>query len=59
LGTKAAVDRDIAVTGKAQQEIKEWQAIMDYLANLPEKNDKGISILKMDDRAREVRAITV
>jgi len=59
LGTNASIDRDIAVTGKAQQEIKEWQAIMDYLVNLPEKNDKGVSILKMDDRAREVRAIAI
>ena len=59
LETNASIESEAAVTDKAQREIKEWQAIMDYFANLPEKNDNGISILKMDRRAREVRAIAV
>jgi len=59
LETHATIESEAAVTDKPQHEIKEWQAIMDYFANLPEKNDNGISMLKMDRRAREVRAITV
>ena len=40
-------------------EIKEWQAIMDYLGNLPVgKNDK-LPVVPVDDRASEVRAIKV
>ena len=59
LGAKTSVESDIAVTDKSRLEIKEWQAIMDYLENLPDKNDSGISILKKDRRAKEVRAITI
>ena len=59
LGAKTSVDSGIAVTDTSQLEIKEWQAIMDYFVKLPDKNDNGISILKMDPRAREVRAIKV
>ena len=47
----------IAVTNAAQKEVKEWQAIMDYLVSLPNKNADGISILEKDDRAKEVRVI--
>lgn len=50
---------DTVVTSAARKEVKEWQAIMDYLVSLPKKNTDGISILKKDDRAREVRAIKV
>jgi 5'-nucleotidase / UDP-sugar diphosphatase len=37
-------------------EIKEWQALMEYLKALPRKNDSGVSILAMDERATEQRA---
>jgi len=40
-------------------EIKEWQAIMNYLKSNPNKNDQGISILSMDEQAMENRAIKV
>ena len=40
-------------------EIKEWQAIMEYLRILPKKNDKGVSMLLMDEEAKENRAINL
>jgi 5'-nucleotidase len=52
-----SMENEVAVTSAAQKEMKEWQAIMNYLLNLPNKNAAGISILKKDDRAKEVRAI--
>jgi 5'-nucleotidase / UDP-sugar diphosphatase len=40
-------------------EIKDWQAIMDYLVQLPvNKNDK-LPLVPVDKRAAEVRAIKV
>lgn len=47
------------MTSNAQQEVKEWQAIMDYLVSLPQKNKDGISILEKNDRIREVSVIKV
>jgi 5'-nucleotidase len=52
-----SMETDSAVTGAAHQEVKEWQAIMDYLVSLPRKNEAGISILEKSDRATEVRVI--
>jgi len=40
-------------------EIKEWQAIMEYLNNLPKKNDQGVCLLALDKQAEEHRAINV
>jgi hypothetical protein len=40
-------------------EIKEWQAIMEYLKMLRKKNDKGVSILVIDEHAEENRAINL
>lgn len=54
-----SMENDSAVISATQQEVKEWQAIMDYLVSLPNKNVDGISILEKDDRTREVRAIAV
>ena len=54
---RGSMENEIAVTSAAQKEVKEWQAIMDYLVSLPNKNADGISILKKDDRAKEVRVI--
>ena len=58
-GSGGSMETDSAVTSAAQKEVKEWQAIMDYLISLPNKNKDGISILEKDDRIREVRAIAV
>lgn len=40
----------------AIREIKEWQAIMDYLRTLPAKNGE-LPVIPVDERANEVRAI--
>ena len=40
----------------AVHEIKEWQAIMDYLRTLPAKKGE-LPIIPVDARAAEVRAI--
>jgi 5'-nucleotidase len=46
-------------TGKnAGREIKEWQAIMDHLRNLPAKKGE-LPMIPVDERAAEVRAIKV
>jgi len=52
-----SLEHEVAVTSAPQKEVKEWQAIMDYLVRLPKKNADGISILEKDDRAREIRVI--
>ena len=45
-------------TGKeAGREIKEWQAIMDHLRNLPVKTKGELPTIPVDERAAEVRAI--
>jgi 5'-nucleotidase/UDP-sugar diphosphatase len=47
-------------TGRgAVQEIKEWQAIMDHLRNLPVKDKGELPVIPVDERAAEVRAVTV
>ena len=40
----------------AVREVKEWQAIMDYLRDLPAENGK-LPTIPVDERAAEVRAI--
>ncbi len=40
-------------------EIKECQAIMDYLCKLPVKNGSKLPVVPVDKRAAEVRAIKV
>jgi len=59
LSDHASIESDVAVTDGAQHEIKEWQAIMDYMAQLPDKNSEGLSVLHMNDRATEIRAVRV
>jgi len=39
------------------REIKEWQAIMDYLSSLPVKSQGELPTIPVDERAAEVRAI--
>lgn len=43
----------------AVREVKEWQAIMDYLRSLPVKNEGELPTIPVDERAAEVRAIKV
>jgi hypothetical protein len=38
-------------------EIKEWQAITNYLKRLPTKNAQGVTMLTMDERVMENRSI--
>lgn len=55
------MDKDSIATTTANgvvREIKEWQAIMDYLRNLPAKNGE-LPVIPVDERAAEVRAIKV
>jgi 5'-nucleotidase / UDP-sugar diphosphatase len=54
------VDRGSIAAGVgngAAREIKEWQAIMDYLRNLPVKTKGELPVIPVDARAAEVRAI--
>jgi 5'-nucleotidase len=48
----------VAGTG-APREIKEWQAIMDYLRDLPVNKKGELPTIPVDERAAEVRAIKV
>jgi len=38
-------------------EIKEWQAIMDYLRALPKETGSELPFIPVDEKADEVRAI--
>jgi 5'-nucleotidase / UDP-sugar diphosphatase len=51
-GSVASVEEKGAV-----REIKEWQAIMDYLRTLPKKGMDELPVIPVDERASEVRAI--
>ena len=54
------MDRSSVATGAgkdAGREIKEWQAIMDYLRTLPAKKKGELPVIPVDERAAEVRAI--
>jgi 5'-nucleotidase / UDP-sugar diphosphatase len=54
------VDKGSVAVGVGQdavREIKEWQAIMDHLRNLPVKNKGELPVIPVDERAGEVRAI--
>jgi 5'-nucleotidase len=56
------VDHGSVATGKgngAVREIKEWQAIMDYLRDLPVTKKGELPVIPVDERAAEVRAIKV
>jgi 5'-nucleotidase len=60
LPPKGTVDRDSVATvteNGAVREIKEWQAVMDYLRGLPVKSGDEIPTVPVDERAAEVRAI--
>jgi 5'-nucleotidase / UDP-sugar diphosphatase len=60
LPPKGTIDRAEIVSdpgSAASLEIKEWQAIMNYLKSLPTKNAQAVTVLTVDDRAREDRSI--
>jgi 5'-nucleotidase len=60
LPPRGSVDKESVVTVAekgAVREIKEWQAIMDYLRSLPAKKQGELPTIPVDDRAAEVRAI--
>jgi 5'-nucleotidase len=57
-----ALDKGSVATAPEQgaiREIKEWQAIMDYLRSLPVKSPGALPIIPVDERAAEVRAVKV
>jgi len=54
MGSLVTVERKGGV-----REIKEWQAIMDHLRNLPVKTKGELPTIPVDERAAEVRAIKV
>ena len=56
-GTTDKASIDMGTGNDAGREIKEWQAIMDHLRNLPVKNKGELPIIPVDERANEVRAI--
>jgi 5'-nucleotidase len=61
LPPRGSVDgQSLAIVGEngAVSEIKEWQAIMDYLRNLPSQPGE-LPIIPVDDRAAEVRSTRV
>nr|MCU0529303.1 hypothetical protein [Cyanobium sp. Prado107] len=53
----ATLDPASAVLDAASREIKEWQAVMDFLRDLPDRDGDGLPILRKDSAAREQRAI--
>ena len=60
LPPQGALDHGSVATGAgkgAGREIKEWQAIMDHLRNLPTKSKGVLPVIPVDERAAEVRAI--
>jgi 5'-nucleotidase len=56
-GTTDASSVDTETGASAGREIKEWQAIMDHLRNLPVKNKGELPMIPVDERAAEVRGI--
>jgi 5'-nucleotidase/UDP-sugar diphosphatase len=56
-GTTDASSVDTDTGASAGREIKEWQAIMDHLRNLPVKTKGELPVIPVDARAAEVRAI--
>jgi 5'-nucleotidase len=56
-GTTDKVDAVHHPGTDASMEIKEWQALMNYLKSLPTKNENGVTVLAMDQRSNEDRSI--
>jgi 5'-nucleotidase/UDP-sugar diphosphatase len=58
-GTTDAASVDYGTGKDAGREIKEWQAIMDHLRDLPVTTKGELPVIPVDERAAEVRAIKV
>jgi 5'-nucleotidase len=58
-GTTDLSSVDLGTGKNAGREIKEWQAIMDFLRNLPVSTKGELPVIPVDDRAAEVRAIKI
>jgi len=56
-GTTDKSSIDVGTGKDAVREIKEWQAIMDYLRSLPVQTPGELPTIPVDERAAEVRAI--
>jgi 5'-nucleotidase len=62
LAPPGQVDPDSIATAagaEAPREIKEWQAIMDHLRDLPVGKEGQLPVIPVDERAAEVRALKV
>jgi 5'-nucleotidase / UDP-sugar diphosphatase len=62
LPPKGNIEENQTVRGagaNSSMEIKEWQAIMQYLGTLPKNDDSGVCLLVMDERAAENRSINL
>jgi 5'-nucleotidase len=62
LAPPGTVDKSSLATGAGKdslREIKEWQAIMDHLRNLPVKSKGELPTIPVDERAAEVRMVQV
>ena len=57
IGTVDKGSVDTMAGNGAVREIKEWQAIMDYLRGLPAESKGELPVIPVDERAAEVRAI--
>ena len=57
LPTGASLDRSSTALDAARREIKEWQAVMDFLRDQPILGTDGLPILRKDEASREQRAI--
>jgi 5'-nucleotidase len=58
-GTLDQSSVDAVTSDGVTREIKEWQAIMDHLRNLPVASPSELPTIPLDERAMEVRAIKV
>jgi 5'-nucleotidase / UDP-sugar diphosphatase len=59
---QGTTDRESLVTETSNgqiREIKEWQAIMDHLRNLPVKTKGELPLIPVDERAAEIRAVKI
>ena len=61
LPPKGIIDSDHVVREPkhgSSLEIKEWQAIINFLKSLPTKNKDGVTMLEMNERSMENRSIS-
>ena len=60
LPPKGKIDKDEVMHDPkaAALEIKEWQAIINYIKSLPTKNAQGVTVLVLDERTNENRSMS-